>query len=163
MCGVKECSSILLRRLCVKWVQSMTTLSWFPSTQLQKDFWESKCTTCSAVEPKFALWPPLYCHENLSYCEQSNDCQGCSGLSSQSTDHYHILSKSDFYKCWYFESLISLWLEFACPANQHLKSTINKKKRKKGKKKAHKPLHTLWIFQKVSAMFGNHTILLFWL
>ena len=137
MCGVKECSSILLRRLCVKWVQSMTTLSWFPSTQLQKDFWESKCTTCSAVEPKFALWPPLYCHENLSYCEQSNDCQGCSGLSSQSTDHYHILSKSDFYKCWYFEKIqvTNFTVIGVCLPSQPASEKHNKQEKKKKRKK----------------------------
>ena len=50
--------------------------------------------------------------------------------------------------------LTTTWWEFACPANQHPKSTI--------KKKAHIPLRTSWISQtNVSAMFDDHKILLF--
>ena len=49
-----------------------------------------------------------------------------------------------------------MWLEFVCSTNQRPKSTI--------KKKAHKPLRASFIASiNVSAMFDNHTILLFWL
>ena len=49
-----------------------------------------------------------------------------------------------------------MWLEFLCPTNQYPKSTI--------KKKSPQTFAHLVNFSKhVSAMFDNHTILLFWL
>ena len=48
------------------------------------------------------------------------------------------------------------WSEFACPANQHTKTTIKKIK----------PTNLCApraLLKNVSAIFGNHTILLFWL
>ena len=48
-----------------------------------------------------------------------------------------------------------VWLEFVCPANQHLKSTIKKTK-------SIKLCPTCEFLKKLSAMFDNQKILLFW-